>query len=877
MKTHFFLIFIFLINLQILFAQNEVYNTKRIESAPPIIDGILNDDIWETIEWEENFTQFEPHNGDKPSQETAFKLLYDDNNLYLAIKAFDTEVEKIEKQLTRRDGWSGDIVAIHLDSYFDKKTAFVFAVNVSGIKNDAILNRDGEELFDSWDPIWFVKTSIDLEGWNAELKIPLSQLRFSKNEKQKWGLQIVRSVFRKDELSLWKHIDNKESGWVSQFGELHGIEKIKPKKQIEIAPFILGKNEFYEKDDDNPFSTGNDFSFNYGLDGKIGITNDLILDFTVNPDFGQVEADPSELNLSAFESYFSEKRPFFIEGNNITDYNITPGGHPMARDNLFYSRRIGKQALSYPDVSDGEYVKFPEKTRILSAFKLTGKTKNGWSVGIIESITAKEQAEIDNNGERRFEDIEPLTSYFVGRLQKDMNNGNTVIGGIITSTNRDFNGDDYKLLSKSANSAGIDYQQYWKDKKYFLNSKLVFSKISGSKDAMLEQQTSSIRYFQRPDASYLNVDSNITTLSGNGGTLMFGKTSNTGLRYTFCVAWRSPKLELNDVGYLRQSDKIFHYFWLGYEFAKPFSIFRKMNLNVNEWFGWDFGGTSLFKGGNFSLWTQFTNFWSIGTGINIEGQTVSNDMLRGGSSILLPGNWNSWFNLSSNRTKMFTANVGFSVNRGKNNFSESNSVWGEMNYRPSKYISLSIGSSFNSSKEMLQYVSTEEYNEEEQYVFANLEQKVFNITTRIDINISPDFTLQYYASPFITGGLYDEFKKISNPKAEVFDERYFLYNSQISYLSDENSYQIDANGNGTTDYNFGNPDFNFRQFRSNLVLRWEYTPGSLLYIVWSQSRTGSESDGKFDYKNDLSELFKITPNDVFLIKLSYRIRAEKWL
>ncbi|MBT3210050.1 MAG: carbohydrate binding family 9 domain-containing protein [Bacteroidetes bacterium] len=876
MKNYLTLIFFIFSSIQLLFAQNKIYTTHRIENSPPIIDGLLDDPIWKTIDWEENFTQFEPHNSEKPSQNTAFKLFYDDNNLYLAVKAYDSEPEKIEKQLTRRDGWGGDFLGIQLDSYFDKKTAFAFIVTASGIKNDGIFNSDGDDFTESWDPIWFVKTSIDAEGWNAEYKIPLSQLRFAKKEKQKWGMQVIRKIYRNDELSLWQHIDNKESGWVSNFGELHGIENIKPKRQIEIAPFVLGKNEFYETEDDNPFSTGNDFSYNVGVDGKVGITNDLILDFTVNPDFGQVEADPSELNLSAFESYFSEKRPFFIEGKNITDYRITPGGHPMARDNLFYSRRIGKQALTYPDVSDDEYVKIPERTKIIGAFKLTGKTKNGWSIGIVESITGREQAEIDYNGERRFETIEPLTSYFIGRLQKDINKGNTVIGGIFTSTNRNFDGEDFDVLSKSANTAGLDFRQYWKDKKYYFSTKFVVSKIEGSEDAILEQQLSSIRYLQRPDADYLNVDSSLTSMSGHGGTILMGKSANSGLRYTFCLAWRSPKLELNDVGFLRQSDKIFHYLWIGYEFEKPFSIFRKMNINANEWAGWDFGGTNLYKGMSLNFRTVFTNLWSLGTGINFEGQSISNDMLRGGPSILLPGSWDTWLNLETNETKPLSAEIGYSINRGEENYYKNNSFWAGLSYRPSKYISINVSSSYHEENSLLQYVTNEAFEEEEQYIFANLDQKVFRVTSRIDINFTPNFSLQYYTSPFITGGIYDNFKNIIDPKASKLNERYLIYNSQISYMIDDNIYGIDANGNGNSDFTFDNPDFNFRQFRSNLVLRWEYSPGSVLFIVWSQSRTGSETNGKFDYKNDFKELFEITPYDVLLVKLSYRFRAEEW-
>jgi len=533
LQKAFVLTLIFLIGFgNNLFAQNKTYTTKKINPHPPKIDGIFDDEAWDKVDWENNFTQYQPNEGEAPSQKTSFKILYDDENIYVAIKAYDNEPDKIERRMTRRDGWEGDKAGIHLDTYFDKRTAFIFIVNAAGVKNDGIMTNDGDDFDSSWDPIWDVKTSIDTEGWNAEIKIPLSQLRFGKKEEQTWGMQVVRDYFRESEFSLWKFIPQDASGWVSEYGELHGIKNIKPKKQIEIAPYLMASYGNYEKEEGNPFGTGNDFQFNAGLDGKIGITNDLILDFTINPDFGQVEADPSEVNLTAFESFFDEKRPFFIEGKNITDYSITPGGSPWSQDNLFYSRRVGRRPHGDPDLSDDEYADVPENTKILGAIKLTGKTQNGWSIGIIESITSDEYAEIDyNGGERKKEIVEPLSNFFIGRVQKDINKGNTIIGGMFTTTHRKLEGDNLDYLSNNAITGGFDFKQYFKERKYYLDLKLVASQINGSEEAILEQQLSSRRYFQRPDAEYLNVDSNLTSLIGTGGNLSFGKQSNSGFRF----------------------------------------------------------------------------------------------------------------------------------------------------------------------------------------------------------------------------------------------------------------------------------------------------------------------------------------------------------
>ena len=861
-----------------LFAQNKTYTTKKINPHPPKIDGIIDDEAWHKVDWENNFTQYQPNEGEAPTQKTSFKILYDDNNIYVAMKAYDTEPGKIERRMTRRDGWEGDQAGIQLDTYFDKRTAFIFLVNAAGVKNDGIMTDDGDDFDDSWDPIWEVKTSIGTDGWNAEMKIPLSQLRFGKKEEQTWGLQFVRELFRESELSIWKYIPQDASGWVSEYGELNGIKDIKPQKQIEIAPYLMASYGNYKKEEGNPFATGNDYQFNAGLDGKIGITNDLILDFTINPDFGQVEADPSEVNLSAFESYFSERRPFFIEGKNITDFAITPGGSPWSQDNLFYSRRIGRRPHGYPDLSDGEYADVPENTKILGAVKLTGKTQNGWSVGIIESVTNDEYAEIDyNGGERRKEIVEPLSNYFISRVQKDINKGNTIIGGMFTTTNRKLEGDILNYLPTNAVTGGFDFKQYFKDRKYYMDIKLVASQVNGSEEAILDQQLSSRRYYQRPDTDYLHVDSNLTSLSGTGGNFSFGKQSNRGFRFAFNATWRTPGVELNDVGYMRQANSIFQYIWAGYSFTKPFSIFRRISINMNQWSGFDFGGVNLFNGGNINTWFQFKNLWSYSFGYNMEFDGISNTELRGGPSMKQTGGQNIFSRIGSNRTKKFYTSIGFSHNQGNYNSSSSNRYWVDVTYRPINNLSFTFEPGYSKRFSELQYVTESEFNSDARYIMSNLDQETFDLTIRIDFNITPDLTIQFYGSPFVSAGDYSTFKRITDPHADEYTSRFTTYtDQQISYSEDDGVYMIDESGDGNTDYSFDNPDFNFKQFRSNLVLRWEYIPGSVVFVVWSQGRTGFDSYGGFNYMDDVGDLFKVSPHNIFLVKISHRFRAEKW-
>jgi len=863
-----------------MFSQNKTYITQRVSLHPPKIDGIFDDESWANVAWEDDFKQYQPNEGDAPSQKTSFKILYDNDNIYIAIKAFDTETDKIERRMTRRDGREGDMVGVHLDTYFDKRTAFAFFVNAAGVKNDGIMTNDGDGEDDtSWDPIWDVETSIDSEGWNAEMKIPLSQLRFAKKDKQLWGLQVYRDFFRSNELSIWKFIPQDAPGWISNFGLLEGIEHIKPKKQIEIAPYVMGSYGNYEKEEGNPFATGNDFDFNAGIDGKIGITNDLILDFTINPDFGQVEADPSEVNLTAFESFFDEKRPFFIEGKNITDYKVTPGNSPWSQDNLFYSRRIGRRPHGYPDLLDEEYADVPENTKILGAVKLTGKTQDGWSVGIIESVTSNEYAEIDyNGGERREELVEPLSNYFIGRVQKDINKGNTIIGGMFTTTHRKLENGDLNYLDNNAITGGLDFKQYFKERKYFLDVKLVASQINGSKEAILDQQLSSRRYYQRPDADYLGVDSNLTSLVGTGGNLSFGKNSNSGFRFAFNAAFRTPGIELNDVGYLRQSNTIFQYIWAGYSFTKPFSIFRRISINMNQWSGFDFGGVNLFNGGSFNSFVQFKNLWMLMAGYNMQFDGISNTELRGGPSMKDPGSQNIFLRVSSNDTKKFYSGIGFSSNIGNYNSSNSKRYSLDLNYRPFDNLSVALEPMYSDRYTELQYVSENTFNNEPRYIMGSMDQETFSLTARIDFNITPDLTIQFYGSPFVSAGDYSVFKQVTDSHANEYTNRFNAYtDQQISYSAQDELYMVDESGDGNTDYTFSNPDFNFKQFRSNFVLRWEYIPGSVVYAVWSQGRTGYDNYGGFKYFDDISDLFTVTPHNIFLIKISHRFRAEKWL
>ena len=846
------------------------YHTSKILTKPPVIDGLIDEPVWNTVEWQDDFTQQEPYEFDKPSQKTAFKVLYDDNNLYVAVRAFDDEPDKIERWLGRRDHFDGDWIAVGVSSHFDHLTGYGFSVNALGVKGDGTVSND-TEWDDTWNPVYYVKTSIDEKGWVAEFKIPFNQLRFGKKEKYVWGIEVMRYLFRKEEMSLWQMVPKDASGWVSMWGELHGIENIKPKKEVALTPYIMGGIEKSPKEEGNPFQTGTQWQYNGGLDGKIALTNDLTLNFTINPDFGQVEADPSQVNLTAFETYFSERRPFFIEGANIFNYPLVAGAS-WSRENLFYSRRIGRRPQGYVDAENNEFVDNPRHTRILGAFKLSGKTQNGWSIGVLESLTNNEYATIDSLGSRSKQLVEPMTNYFNARVQKDLVKGKTMVGGIVTAVNRFFNDSLMMYLPKEAYTGGVDFNHYWADRTYNFKMKFLGSSIGGTEESMLERQTAPQRYFQRPDATHLEVDSSLTRLTGYAGSFDVAKIGRGHWRYGFKGNFTSPGLSINDIGYMRRADVINETAWAEYILWSPFSIFRKMNIRVNQWLGWDFKGTWLYSGARARLESQFKNYWSFAFAFSGDGFDVDRHQLRGGPSLRTPGQVNASVRISTDKRKKLVFGTHASKGWGVDNWRSGFDAGFSINYRPFSNLQFSIDPVYVYNQVTMNYVTTDETNSQPVYVVAALDRKSFQFNFRINYSLTPDLSIQYWGQPYFFSGKYSNYQKVVDAGNKSYYDQFHAYtDDEISYDETDNAYLIDESGDGQTDYSFSNPDFSFYEFRSNFVIRWEYIPGSTAYFVWSQGRNGSVDDGDFYLQDRLVNLFDEAPSNVFLLKLSYRL------
>ncbi|MBA6313616.1 DUF5916 domain-containing protein [Cellulophaga baltica] len=850
-----------------------MYTTKALTSENGLfIDGIIDEEAWNTVAWDSDFIEQQPDENTAPDHQTKFKIVYDKNYIYVAIRCLDTAPDKIVKRLSRRDGFEGDWVGIFFDSYNDKRTSFNFIVTAAGVKGDEFSTNNGNDSDESWNPIWYTKTSIDTEGWSAEMKIPLSQLKFGKSQEQEWGLQLMRKLFREEERSIWQRVPQDTPGWTSEFGVLKGLINIEPQKQLEIQPYTIAKFETYEAEPGNPFKKGNDTKFTGGVDAKIGITNDLTLDLTINPDFGQVEADPSAIALDGFQIFFEEQRPFFVENKNIFDYRVSrsEAGNTFGSDNVFYSRRIGRSPQGYPNTTDGEFVNHPENTEIIGAAKFSGKTKNGWSIGVLESVTAKKYAVIDNNGAQRKELVEPLTNYFIGRLQKDFNNRNTFVGGMFTATNRNNLPDNLNFLHEAAYTGGFDFKHQWNDRDWYLGGNLLFSHVTGSTEAITRTQQSITHLFQRASTSYLNVDENATSLTGTGGNMQLGKVGNGHWKFETGATWRSPELELNDVGFQRQADDLRHYTWVGYQTLKPDNTFRRVGINYNHWSVWDFGGNHNNLRFNTNSWQNWKNNWFSNLSFNYAPKQYDNFALRGGPRLRKSSEISYANGIESDGRKKLQLSVFQSGTKGIDNSYKNYEIEFGVRYQPINALSISAYPSYGSNKDQLQFVDNIAYNGGTKYINGTVDQETISMSLRINYTINPNLSIQYWGQPFVSNGVYSYFKEIANPLAKNFEDRITSYTpNQVSFS--DSSYSIDEDMDGSPDYSFDDPDFSFTQFRSNLVVRWEYKPGSEIFLVWSQdlSSGGNPNDGLFATLDE--NLFgDLQPKNIFLLKATYR-------
>jgi hypothetical protein len=813
------------------------------------VDGRLDESDWGRAPLCEGFVQNEPYDGRPATERTTVRVVYDDAYIYVGMKAYDSEPGKIVAHLTRRDNDSpSDWLYVAFDSYNDKRSGFLFAVNAAGTKQDGFYFNDTEE-DGNWDAVWDVGARIDADGWTAEFAIPFSQLRFANNcETHSWGFQAARKISRKTELSFLNPVPQKADQFVSLFGRIEGIERIPSPSRLEILPYTVGSAESFADAGDDPFRDDTRWRGRAGGDLKYRLTTDFTVDMTINPDFGQVEQDPSVVNLTAYESYFAENRPFFMEGAGIFQYRLMFGDDNSER--LFYSRRIGRSPQLSPLDSKrfadtgGFHADSPQFTTILGAAKITGKTSNGVSIGILEAMTDKEEATVELPGGKRLGvAVEPLTNYTIARAQKDFNGGRTTLGGIVTNVTRDLEGGDFNGLMKTAVTGGVDFSHRWHNNEYYVTGRLLGSYLEGSEEAVAAAQTSSARYFQRPDADYVEYDPTKTSLGGYGTVVDGGRTGGTRWNYMLGFRSRSPGFEVNDLGFMTVADDILGVAWVGYRYREPKWIVKRSSVNVNLYSSYNYGGEQVGSGGNVNGSVLYTNNWATYYGIERSVEYLGTGLTRGGPMTLIPGGYNSWFGMNTDDRKRLMVGFDGGYNRNDEGFA---GYYGGPYFvvRPSGRFEVRLSSEYNRRNTDLQYVDTID----EHYVFAHLDMDIVSVTTRLNYCVTPEMSVQFYAMPFVAAGRYGNFREVVSPRADEYGERFAPYD----YLADA-----------------GSPDFNFKEMRSNLVFRWEWSPGSTLFLVWSRGASDYEEKfGAFSAGRDFDRLFSTPGDNAFMIKIS---------
>jgi hypothetical protein len=846
-----------------------------VQGAAPRVDGRLDDPAWQGATVISGFRQSEPNDGADPTERTEVRVVYDRDALYVGARLYDSEPDAITRRLARRDAEvPSDQFWVAIDSYHDRRTAFQFGVNPAGVRVDEISANDDQDGDRSWDPVWKVATSVDSAGWVAELRIPFSQLRFASGDVQTWGINFFRLVFRKSEWSVWSWAPNTEQGFASLFGRLDGLRNVPAPRNLEALPYAVAQTDFAQGADPNdPFNDGSVQRWSAGMDLKYGLSSELTLNATVNPDFGQVEVDPAVVNLTAFETFYEERRPFFVEGANMLQFGAGSGGFVFGAPQLFYSRRIGR-APSRPAVQPDGYVRNPTATSILGAAKLSGQT-GGWSIGLMDALTAPEYARVQlADGTRESRLVEPRANYGVVSLRREFRGGRTGIGAMATGVQRALSDSTFSFLRSSAYSGGMDFYHRFAGNQWVLNGSVSTTRIAGDPDAMVAAQRSSARYYQRPDQSYVSVDSTATNLTGYATSFQVGKVSGNWIYGTDFYAY-SPGFEVNDAGYQAQADEIFHGVRVTRRWLDPGRTFRNFSITTTWAQTWNFGGTNDGRVAYGRVGGQLLNYWSFSVEGSYNFKTLSDNLTRGGPLMERPSVWSSTLTVSSDGRKPVSAAVAGQYAHN------AYGGWGavgaaSITLRPTNAIQITFSPSYRQTHAMSQYVTqrrdtlaTATYGG--RYLFSELVQHTIDATMRIDAAVTPDLSIQWYVQPFASAGDYLGFKELAAPKTFQFLHYGTDGASTLAFDGDQNLYVADPDGpDGAAEpIVFRNPDFRVRSLRSNLVVRWEYIPGSTLFFVWNHGRFAFESNPTFHLFDQLADTFADPMTNTFVVKVNY--------
>ncbi len=858
-------------------------DVRAIRAAtPPVVDGRLDDDVWRLAEPVSGFLQRDPVEGEPASEATLVRVAYDEGALYIGARLHDRDPGAIVGQLSRRDvAVEADAFVVYLDPHHDHLTGAQFGVSAAGVQRDALIYND-QFLDPTWDAVWDSAVGRDDEGWVVEMRIPLSQMRFPRADRYTWGINVQRVIQRRNESSWLQLVPKNEAGLASRMAHLEGIEDIRPPGTLELMPYVTSRVEFIEpQPPGNPFHDGMRGFASAGLDVKYGVSSNLTLDATFNPDFGQVEVDPAVVNLTQFEVFFEERRPFFTEGAKVFGNFGRSGaseywGFFRPDPTLFYSRRIGRAPQGR--VVESPYVDVSATTTIIGAGKLVGRTKGGWTIGALDAVTGREQARVWNGADVRRRDVEPLTNYAVVRAQRELG-ARGGIGILGTSVIRD--GGDANLagsLASRAHMLGVDGHWFLDARRlWVLHGGVAGSWLQGSQAAIARLQRAEQRYYQRPDAPHVSLDPAATSLSGWTGQANLNRNSGN-VTVNLGVWGMSPGLEVNDIGFATQTDRAGGHAMVQFRKLVPDGLTRERSAWISKWWTWNYGAELQGDGWQAGSSVLYRNFWRSTLTLTHARRVWDDKLTRGGPTVIRPGSLGAQLSVSTDnrRLAVLTTDAGYTARQyGSSAFSIGTSLA----LRPVPAVTLSAGPSIRRNIVAAQYLATQPdplatHTYGQRYVFGELDQTEVSMVTRLSVATSPRTSLQVYLQPLISAGDYGAIKEVAAPRTFAF----------IRYGEDAGSTMtpgpagmlvVDPDGAGAAaPFTMARPDFDVRSLRANTVFRWEFRPGSTFYAVWTQQRRDVGATGEFDLTSDASGVFTAPADDVFLVKMTYWFGAR---
>lgn len=845
--------------------------------TPPVIDGQLTDGSWALAPPFSKFTQRDPDEGKPPSHPTEVRFLFDDGALYVGARMFESEPSRITRRMSARDGSAdADLISIYLDTMHDRLTGAIFRVSAANVQQDSILYND-TWTDGSWDAVWESAVSVNDDGWTAEIRIPFSQLRFAPGTCQTWGVNVERLVRRTNESSWLAMVPKAENHLASRMLDLTGLEDLKPMRRLELLPYVAGRTDFVQAARGNPFNDGARTFASTGVDLKWGVTNNLTINATANPDFGQVEVDPAVVNLTAFETFFQEKRPFFLEGSQIFNNYGRLGandfwGFNNSSPQLFYSRRIGRAPQL---TASGDYIDAPSATTILGAVKLTGKTTSGWSLGLLNAVTSEESASTSTAGVGGRDVVEPLSNYTVVRLQRDVGK-RWGFGLLTTAVNRQL--PDARLrdgLARGAYVYGAD--AYWfvdKGQVWALNGNVAGSTVLGTAAVIDRLQRAPQRYLQRPDEPHVHYDPTRTSLSGFTGRLNLNRNQGKYWRVNAALWAGSPEFESNDLGFHGTGDRAGAHGVFLVRNTQPTRWSRQWSAWAAKWWTWNYAKELQGDGWNAQGYWQFLNYWNVNGDTGTRRRVLDDRLTRGGPVAASPGGgfWNVNLNSDSRRRLSF----GWNINADWSDAGAySRNTSAGVTLKPTTRIIVSLSPAWSRQHRVAQYVTTAvdptaAATFGSRYVFAGLEQRQLSMQTRVSVIVTPRVSFQLFMQPLLATGDYGGFKELAQPRTFDF-LRFGDGASRLDYDASTRTYTADPDGAGgaAPSFTFNDPDFNIKSLRLNAVFRWEFKPGSTFYAVWTRRQEDSGNPGVFSPGRDARAMLGAPGDDIVLFKMAY--------